>query len=51
MALSVFLAVKYVPENEVHTKELLIVSAIASLTFALMDMVSPSIKINKEPSK
>jgi hypothetical protein len=51
MALSVFLAVKYIPENKVNMKELLMVSAIASLTFALMDMVSPSIQIDKQSKK
>jgi hypothetical protein len=44
MAISVYTAVKYIPENKVEQKELLMISAIASIVFAILDMVSPSIK-------
>jgi hypothetical protein len=44
MAISVYAAVKYIPENKVEQKELLMISAIASIVFAILDMVSPSIK-------
>ena len=47
IALSVYVAVKYIPEKNVEHKELLMVSSIASLTFAILDMISPSIVVTK----
>lgn len=44
MALSIYLSVKYIPENAVQQKELLMIAAIGSITFALIDMVSPSVR-------
>jgi len=44
IAFVVFVSIKYIPENKVSIKENTIISAIASITFAVLDMVSPSIK-------
>jgi len=49
MALVVFASVKYIPDNLVEMKELLMISAITSITFAILDMVSPSINV-KSPT-
>jgi hypothetical protein len=45
IALVVFASVKYIPDNLVVMKELLMISAITSITFAILDMVSPSINV------
>jgi large-conductance mechanosensitive channel len=44
IAFIVFVSVKYIPENKVSVKENTMISAIASITFALLDIISPSIK-------
>ena len=44
IAFVVFVSIKYVPENKVSIKENTMISAIASITFAILDMISPSIK-------
>ena len=44
IAFAVFASVKYIPENKVLVKENTMISAIASITFALLDIISPSIK-------
>jgi hypothetical protein len=48
IGLIVVLATRYIPQNTVETKELMVIGAIASITFAILDMVSPSIQINKK---
>jgi hypothetical protein len=47
MGLIVLLSVKYIPEQQLPTKELIIIGSIASILFALLDMISPSVKVNK----
>jgi hypothetical protein len=44
IAFIMFVSVKYIPENKVSVKENTMISAIASITFALLDIISPSIK-------
>lgn len=44
IAFVVFVSIKYVPDNKVSVKENTMISAIASITFAVLDMISPSIK-------
>ena len=45
--LVVAISIRYVPTNKVENKEILMISAIASITFGIVDMVSPSIVVNK----
>ena len=44
MGTIVGIVVRYIPEIPVPNKELIIISMIASISYALLDMVSPSIK-------
>jgi uncharacterized MnhB-related membrane protein len=45
IALVIFISIKYIPDNKILVKENIMISAIASITFAILDMVSPSIKV------
>lgn len=45
MGLIVMIAIKYIPENMLQTKEIIMIGATSSITFAILDMVSPSIKV------
>jgi hypothetical protein len=48
LGLIVLIATKYIPEKSLLTKELIMIGATSSITFAILDMVSPSIN-NQEP--
>jgi hypothetical protein len=39
------MAVRYLPEKTLNNKEIFIIATIGSITFALIDMISPSIKL------
>ena len=43
--LIVGLSVRYVPTNQIKDKEILMIAALASITFGIIDMVSPSIVV------
>jgi xanthine/uracil permease len=45
--LVVAISIRYVSTNKVENKEILMISAISSITFGIVDMVSPSIVVNK----
>jgi hypothetical protein len=45
MGLIVLLATKYIPEQSLPMKELIMIGSIASILFAILDMISPSVKI------
>jgi len=47
IAFIVLTSIKYITENKVTMKENFMVSAIASITFAILDIISPSIKTTK----
>jgi hypothetical protein len=40
------LASRYIPHNTIKNEEVLMIGAVASITFGILDMYSPSIKIN-----
>lgn len=42
----VALASRYVPQNTIKNEEVIMIGAIASITFGILDMYSPSIKVN-----
>lgn len=48
MGLIVMIAIKYIPENMLQTKEIIMIGATSSITFAILDMVSPSIKVTRK---
>lgn len=43
--LIVGLSVRYIPSHAINQKEIIMIAAIASISFAILDMVSPSIKV------
>ena len=38
-------SVRYIPSNLINQKEIIMIGAIGSISFAILDMVSPSIQI------
>lgn len=40
------LSVRYLPSNSIDDKEILMIAFIASITFAIIDMIEPTIKLN-----
>lgn len=47
MGLVVLVALRYIPDRILQLKEILIIGAISSITFAILDMISPSINIQE----
>ncbi len=45
MGLIVILATKYIPDNNLHIKEIIMIGATSSISFAILDMISPSVSI------
>ena len=39
------ISIRYVPTSKINDKEILMIGAIASITFGIIDMVSPSIEV------
>jgi len=37
---------RYIPSNTINNKELLMIAVIASVSFAIIDMISPSINVS-----
>jgi len=51
LGLVVLVATKYIPNNSLPTKEIIMIAATSAIAFAILDMISPSVKItsnNKE---
>ena len=46
MGLVVVIATRYIPDILIPTKELIMIGATSSITFAILDMVSPAVKVN-----
>ena len=44
--LIVGISTRYIPHNTIQTKEIIMIGAIASISFGIIDMVSPSIVVN-----
>lgn len=47
MGLVVIIATRYIPDYVLPTKELIMIGATSSIAFAILDMVSPAVKVNK----
>ena len=46
MSLIIILSVKYIPDNNtIKQKEIIMIGLISSISFSLLDMISPSIEI------
>jgi hypothetical protein len=43
MGLIVSTSLKYIPSNTLSSKEILMISAIASVGFSILDMISPNV--------
>jgi hypothetical protein len=43
--LIVSISVRYIPSNQIDNKEILMIGAIGSICFGILDMVSPSIVV------
>ena len=47
MGLVVVIATRYIPDILIPTKELIMIGATSSIAFAILDMISPAIKVNQ----
>ena len=45
MGLIIYVALNYIPEISIKKKEIIMISATSSITFAILDMLSPTIKL------
>lgn len=48
IGLIVVLATRYIPQITLQTKEILIIGAIASIAFAILDMIAPTVEIKQK---
>ena len=46
MGFIILVAVRYIPNQPINTKEIVMIGIISSVAFAMLDMVSPSIKVS-----
>jgi hypothetical protein len=51
MGLIVIIATKYIPDNNLQIKEIIMIGITSSISFAILDMISPSISIYTQPSQ
>ena len=47
MGLIVVIATRYIPDNIIDTKEIIMIGATSSIAFAILDMISPAIHIQQ----
>ena len=48
MGLIVVIATRYIPDNVIQTKEIIMIGATSSIAFAILDMISPAINIHQD---
>ena len=48
MGLIVVLATKYIPDNNLQIKEIIMIGATSSISFAILDMISPAVLIQSK---
>jgi hypothetical protein len=46
MGFIILVAVRYIPNQPIETKEIIMIGLISSISFGMLDMVCPSIKVN-----
>lgn len=47
MGFIILVSVRYIPNQPIETKEIIMIASIASIAFAMLDMVSPSVTVIK----
>jgi hypothetical protein len=47
IGLIVVIATKYIPDTVLQTKEIIMIGVTSSMAFAILDMISPTIKIQQ----
>lgn len=45
MGFIILVSVRYIPTQPIATKEIIMIGLISSIAFAMLDMVSPSVKV------
>ena len=45
MGFIILVACRYIPDQPIHTNEIVMIALTSSITFGMLDMVSPSIKL------
>lgn len=45
MGFIILVSVRYIPNQPIATKEIIMIGLISSIAFAMLDMVSPSVKV------
>lgn len=45
MGFIVLVAVRYIPKRPIDTKEIIMIGFTSSITFGILDMISPSVKV------
>jgi hypothetical protein len=45
LGLIVILTAKYIPETKLLTKEIIMIGATSSIAFAILDLVSPTVRV------
>jgi hypothetical protein len=48
MGLIVVIATRYIPDNVLKTKEIIMIGATSSISFAILDMISPAVRISQD---
>jgi len=51
IGLIVIIATRYIPDTILQTKEIIMIGVTSSIAFAILDMISPSIKIQQIAQK
>jgi hypothetical protein len=51
IGLIVIMATRYIPDTILQTKEIIMIGTTSSIAFAILDMISPSIKIQQLSQK
>jgi len=48
MGLIVIIATRYIPDNVLKIKEIIMIGATSSVSFAILDMISPAVRISQD---
>ena len=51
LGLIVVLATRYIPDTQLPTKELLMIGATSTIAFAILDLVSPAVRIQNKSNQ
>lgn len=49
MGLIVVFSIRYIPNINLKNEEIMMIGAISSITYAILDMIAPTIKIKSNP--